>query len=114
MQDFTLYNGLLSKLSKKDLNDLFIYLQNYKLKRRDSLNFSDYYSFGIEVEFERLALEEAKRKIESIKDFKYWLVHEEKSVQEIIDGESIGVKYQHLFFITLKKIGKSYLDYTKF
>lgn len=90
MQDFTLYNGLLSKLSKKDLNDLFIYLQNYKLKRRDSLNFSDYYSFGIEVEFEQLALNEAKKEIERIRDFKYWLVHEEKSVREIIDGESIG------------------------
>lgn len=31
MQDFITYNGLLSKLSKKDLNELFIELKKYKL-----------------------------------------------------------------------------------
>lgn len=90
MQDYINYQGLLSKLSKKDLNGLFTYLQNYKLTQKDCLGFSDFYSFGIEVEFEHLALEEAKRKIKSIEDFKYWSVHEEKSVHKIIDSEIIG------------------------
>lgn len=90
MQDFIEYNGLLSKLSKNDLKDLFIYLQNYKLREKECLNFSDYYSFGIEVEFEKLALKKAKEEIENIKDFKYWLVHEEKSVRDFSDGIEIG------------------------
>lgn len=90
MQDYLKYQGLLSKLSKKDLNDLFLYLQDYKISAKKVLNIPEFVSFGIEVEFERLALEEAKRKIESIKDFKYWSVHEEKSVHDIIDGKIIG------------------------
>lgn len=90
MQDYINYDGLLSKLSKKDLTELFLYLQNYQLSAKEILNVPEHLSFGIEIEFERLALEQAKKEISSIKDFKYWLVHEEKSVRDFIDGIEIG------------------------
>lgn len=90
MQDYINYTGDLSKLSKRELKDLFTSLEDYKLSAKPRLNIPAKESFGIEVEFVGVALKEVKDKIERIRDFKYWSVHEEKSVHDIIDGEIIG------------------------
>lgn len=90
MQDFITYNGLLSKLSKKDLNELFIELKKYKLSAQKKLNIPETLSYGIEIEFEQLLLKQIMEHMQDIKEFKYWLVHGEPSVHRVVNGEILG------------------------
>lgn len=90
MKDFLSYQGLLSKLSKQDLKQLFRALENYKFKYRKTLELDERVSFGTEIEFEDVLLYYVKKEFSKHPSFHDWIVKEDKSVRYIIDGFDVG------------------------
>lgn len=90
MKDYLNYTGDFSKLSRKDLEYLFILLQQYQLKYRDTLGLDERISFGTELEFEHVLLYYVKKEMSKNSLFKDWFVHEDKSCSYKIDGFEVG------------------------
>lgn len=78
----------LTKLNKKELQDLFAYLDTYKMEYQSTIGVPSSYSFGLELEFERLRLNKAKEEIKKIN--KDYLVVEDESVCEMCEGSLFG------------------------
>lgn len=90
MKDFIGFNGDLNKLSKKDLELLFIELKNYKLTFRDSLGISGKISFGTEIEFEDASLYSVYQELSKDDRFHYWQVVKDDSCTKYINDFVIG------------------------
>lgn len=54
-------NDMISEMKGKDLQEFLYHLNNYYLTLRDNLGFQDYITFGIELEFEHVSIENLKR-----------------------------------------------------
>lgn len=90
MNDFLNYRGNLSKLSKKDLEYLFILLKDYKLKYRKNLGIDKSASFGLELEFEHVLLRYVEKEFSKYPFAYSWFVHFDKSCGYKIDGFEVG------------------------
>ncbi len=90
MKDYLSYTGDFSKLSKKDLEYLFILLKDYKLKYQESLGLDENISFGVELEFEDVLLYYVKKEFSKYPSFSSWIVHDDESCSYNIDGFSVG------------------------
>ena len=90
MKDYLNYTGDLRKLSKKDLEWLFIKLLNYQMRYRKNLGISPNMSFGLEIEFSHVKLKDVAATFTQDANLPFWCVHEDKSCEELIDGEVLG------------------------
>lgn len=78
-------NNLFSQFSELDKKELILYLKNFYLLYRDNLNFNDNtLTFGIEIEFEKVLLEEVEQLLIN-NNLKNWLTKKERSI--ITGGE---------------------------
>ncbi len=68
----------LSQLSKKELLDFLVLVENYDLEYRDTLNLDYNVTFGIEIEYERMIRQIVK--IYLNKNFDKWLSKEDASL----------------------------------
>ena len=102
MKDFIGFNGDLNKLSKKDLELLFIELKNYKLTFRDSLGISGKISFGTEIEFEDASLYSVYQELSKDDRFHYWQVVKDDSCTKYINDFVINpnVSISKIFIIS--------------
>lgn len=90
MKDYINFNGDLNKLSKKDLELLFIELKNYKLQYRNSIGIPKNISFGTEVEFEDISLSSVYQELNKIDQFHYWQVVKDDSCSKHLNDFVIG------------------------
>lgn len=78
-------NNLFSQFSELDKKELISFLNNFYLLYRDNLNFNDdILTFGIEIEFEKILLEEVEQLLIN-SNLKNWLTKKERSI--ITGGE---------------------------
>ena len=63
MKDYLNYTGDFSDLSRKDLEYLFILLENYKIRYRKNLEIPNNLGFGLEFEFENVLLYYVKKEM---------------------------------------------------
>ncbi|MBE6154211.1 MAG: hypothetical protein E7163_01370 [Firmicutes bacterium] len=80
MKDYISYNGYLSRLNKSDLKTLFMMLEEYKLIYKYNLGLPENVSFGVEVEFQNVLLDNVQNEIRKDSCFKYWYSHKDASV----------------------------------
>lgn len=90
MKEFLNYQDDLSKLSKKDLEYLFVLLKDYKLQYRKNLGLDTFASFGLELEFEHVLLRYVEKEFSKYPYCYSWFVHFDKSCGYEIDGFEIG------------------------
>ena len=90
MNDYLNYMGDLSKLSRKDLEYLFILLENYKLQYRKTIDIPQNISFGLEMEFEDVLLYYVKKEMGRRNQFEDWHVYSDQSCSYKIDGFDVG------------------------
>ncbi len=90
MEDYINFKGNLEKLSKKDLELLFIKLQNYKIAYADTLNVDKKISIGVELEFENASLEGVKQEFDKDPQFQYWQVITDESCTSYTNNLTIG------------------------
>lgn len=83
-------NTYLSKLTKKELQALLLYLENYQIAYKDSLGFPESLSFGIEVEFSNAPLALVRNLVQNTPPLKGYLPMTDISVCEIKDNLEIG------------------------
>lgn len=78
-------NNLFSQFSELDKKELISFLDNFYLHYRNNLNFNDTtLTFGIEIEFEKILLEEVEQLLIN-SNLKNWLTKKERSI--ITGGE---------------------------
>ena len=78
-------NSLFSQFSELDKKELISFLDNFYLHYRNNLNFNDNtLTFGIEIEFEKILLEEVEQLLIN-SNLKNWLTKKERSI--ITGGE---------------------------
>lgn len=78
-------NNLFSQFSELDKKELISFLDNFYLHYRNNLNFNDNtLTFGIEIEFEKILLEEVEQLLIN-SNLKNWLTKKERSI--ITGGE---------------------------
>lgn len=128
MDSFFNYNGYLSKLSRDDLYDLFIYLEKYRLKYREGIQVPIDNSFGVEIEFGNIPLIMVKDLVKDLPSYRYWSAHEDSSVETCKYGQILGGEvssdilhntkedWEHLYMILkyLKQLGAKATDKTGF
>ena len=90
MQDYFNYTDYFSKMSKKDLEYLFILLKDYKLKSRESLGLNEKISFGVEVEFENVLLYFIRKEFSKYDNLRYWSIIYDKSCSYMVDDFEVG------------------------
>ena len=90
MKDYLNYQGDLSKLSKKDLEYLFLLLKDYQLQYKECLGIDEKISFGVEVEFEDILLYYVTKELKQYPKFRYWSCIPDKSCSYKIDDFVVG------------------------
>ena len=90
MKDYLNYTGDFSDLSRKDLEYLFILLENYKIRYRKNLEIPNNLGFGLEFEFENVLLYYVKKEMSKTLGFEDWHVYKDKSCSYQIDGFDVG------------------------
>lgn len=90
MKDYLNYTGDFSKLSRKDLEYLFILLGNYKIRYRKTLDIPCDVGFGLELEFEDVLLYYVKKETSKAFQFKDWHVYQDQSCSYQVDGFDVG------------------------
>ncbi len=83
MDDFRNWKGYFHNLGKDDIYSLLKYLEEYKIKYRDTLGLDKKISFGVEIEFNDVFLEDIKTILASMPQFYHYTVMEDTSVLEI-------------------------------
>lgn len=118
----------LSKLSNDDLQELYRYLENYRIRYRKKLNIPIENSFGVEIEFDKIPLIFVSDITYDYEEYQYWSAHADNSVSDYQNGILIGGEISsdilhdteedwHLLsnmFYYLKNLGAKATDKTSF
>lgn len=90
MKNYLNYHGNFKDLSKKDLELLFIKLNDYRLKYHKNIGVDPNISFGVELEFQDVLLYYVKKELSRDVKFQDWFIHEDKSCSYVVDDFAVG------------------------
>ena len=102
-------NDMLSKLSKKELNELLNLLCSYSLEYRDDLFIDDNYSFGLEIECDHIDNPIKKDHIKELNLNYDWEVAKDSSLDQGVEVISPILNNEQKSWEDLKKVC-SFLD----
>lgn len=80
----------LQSLNKKQLQELYAYLENYKMSYREKLDIPTNLSFGIEIEYYGIPFTTTKKILKD--EFPKWYTYRDLSVTKDINGVTIGAE----------------------